>query len=66
MASSLTKRFKMSLTLSNKGNKKIIRCYHIAKMLHEVPSRLKQALAFPLKFQFLFNKVTFHFRMKFP
>ena len=27
MNSSLTKRFKMSLTLSNKGNKKIRRCY---------------------------------------
>ena len=33
---------------------------------YKVPSRLQQALAFPPKFVFLFNKVTFHFRMIFP
>ena len=34
------------------------------KCFYKAPSRLKQALAFPPKFIFLFNKVTFHFRMK--
>ena len=33
----------------------------MAKVLGKVPLRLKQALAFPTKFPFLFSKLTFHF-----
>ena len=66
MTSSLTKRFMMSLTLSNKGNKKIRRCYPICGNIYmetnfdlTKPRHSEQILPVPSIIQFVQIQTSF-------